>query len=106
MYKVGDSFSEVFPTDAAVWCNKNGCYLKRVGETYIIEKRENHEDIRVIRDALLSATDFLVLPDYPAEEEFLEEIKRYRQELRDITKQSGFPDSVTWPTYPIKNKIL
>jgi hypothetical protein len=24
----------------------------------------------------------------------------YRQELRDVTKQSGFPWTVTWPTQP------
>jgi hypothetical protein len=26
--------------------------------------------------------------------------KTYRQELRDVPSQAGFPDSITWPTEP------
>ena len=52
------------------------------------------------RERLLKETDYLVLPDYPLEEDKLEEIKVYRQALRDITLQEGYFENVIWPTKP------
>ena len=49
---------------------------------------------RAKRDALIKETDFYMLPDYPAVPEGIAE---YRQALRDITEQPGFPHDVTWP---------
>lgn len=46
------------------------------------------------RNQLLSDTDYLVMPDYPAKPD---EIEKYRQALRDITKQAGFPETIEWP---------
>ena len=46
------------------------------------------------RNKLLSDTDYLVMPDYPAKPAGIEE---YRQALRDITKQAGFPETIEWP---------
>ena len=48
------------------------------------------------RNALLKETDYMALQDVlmPAE------IATYRQDLRDITDQEGFPESVIWPTKP------
>ena len=47
---------------------------------------------RAERDSLLSATDKYLLSDYPIDEERLSEIKLYRQTLRDLPQQKGFPD--------------
>ena len=52
------------------------------------------------RDRLIAATDYLVTPDYPIDPEKLVKIKTYRQALRDIPEQSGFPRSITWPDKP------
>lgn len=52
--------------------------------------------IRHIRSEQLEETDHWGLADYPATQEQLD----YRQALRDITSQSGFPDNVVWPTKP------
>ena len=50
------------------------------------------------RDTLLEETDWMVLSDTPsADSDWL----TYRQNLRDITSQSGFPNSVVWPTKPV-----
>ena len=49
---------------------------------------------RAKRDALIKETDFYVLPDYPNAPHGIAE---YRQALRDITEQPGFPHDVTWP---------
>lgn len=52
------------------------------------------------RDKLLSECDYYVLPDYPSTEEDLVVVKAYRQALRDITAQVGFPSVIDWPTKP------
>ena len=49
------------------------------------------------RDRLIAATDYLVTPDYPISDDRLAKVKIYRQALRDIPEQSGFPRSITWP---------
>ena len=55
---------------------------------------------RTKRDRLLAACDYYVMPDYPSTEEGLAEVKAYRQALRDISKQEGFPSDVAWPEVP------
>ena len=52
------------------------------------------------RDRLIAATDYLVTPDYPIESDRLAAVKTYRQALRDVPEQSGFPRSITWPKKP------
>ena len=52
------------------------------------------------RDRLIAATDYLVTPDYPISDDRLAKVKTYRQALRDIPKQAGFPRTITWPKKP------
>lgn len=47
--------------------------------------------VRAERNKRLALTDHFVMPDYPISQERLEEIKVYRQELRDLPQQPGFP---------------
>lgn len=56
--------------------------------------------IRMRRDSMISRTDFYVQPDYPSDSEGLEAVKAYRQALRDVPEQSGFPRNVQWPEKP------
>ena len=56
--------------------------------------------VRRKRDALISGTDYYILPDYPSTPDGIEAVKQYRQDLRDITLQSGFPRNVQWPPLP------
>lgn len=67
---------------------------------YVPTDEELADRIRRERDEKLEETDFFVMPDYPSDPKDLEEVKAYRQALRDITKQSGFPKDVTWPELP------
>lgn len=67
---------------------------------YVPTDEELADRIRRERDEKLKETDFFVMPDYPSDPKDLEEVKTYRQALRDITKQSGFPKEVTWPEVP------
>lgn len=57
-------------------------------------------DIRDKRNTLLTSTDYLIQPDYPISDIDREAVKAYRQALRDITKQAGFPREVVWPEKP------
>ena len=54
------------------------------------------ENVRNQRDRLLAETDWMALSDVTMSSE----MTTYRQALRDIPSQSGFPASVTWPTKP------
>ena len=67
------------------------------------EKREaKAREIREKRDSLLTATDFLFLNDNPKHltEEKLEEVSNWREELRALPQQDGFPFNVEFPTTP------
>jgi hypothetical protein len=52
------------------------------------------------RDALLYASDWTQIPNAPLTTQQVQEWATYRQELRDIPQQSGFPTNVTFPVAP------
>lgn len=58
------------------------------------------EEVRATRNALLYDSDCLMAADYPISDEARERAKAYRQALRDISDQPGFPYEVIWPTFP------
>lgn len=53
-------------------------------------------DMRAERNRRLALTDWCALSDTTMSAE----MTTYRQALRDISSQEGFPHSVTWPTEP------
>ena len=50
------------------------------------------------RNILLSESDWTQLPDVQIQTK--QAWATYRQELRDVTSQSGYPFNVIWPTKP------
>lgn len=57
--------------------------------------------VRAERDARLAASDATALPDYPhADEAARTAWLNYRQALRDVPAQTGFPESLDWPPLP------
>ena len=54
------------------------------------------ESVRADRDSRLALTDFYALSDTVMSEA----MTTYRQALRDIPAQAGFPNSITWPESP------
>ena len=88
----------------AIWKNEYKCYgepktqedfdsldLKVTLEEYD-PRDEWTEDqwadmVRRKRDSMISGTDYYILPDYPSTPDGIEAVKRYRQDLRDITLQ-------------------
>ena len=57
-------------------------------------------EARATRTTLLYGSDIDVVRAYEAGTPVSDELKAYRQALRDVPAQSGFPDSITWPTKP------
>lgn len=111
-FEVGQIFEDAYPPEAAMWCNESGKYFieeiekegdKRrfqIMETPAPTNEELAERARGQRDALIAKTDYLLAADYPISAERLEEIKAYRQALRDVPAQEGFPETIVWPTAP------
>jgi hypothetical protein len=61
---------------------------------FSVSEKASH--IRRRRDSLLRGTDNYGFSDRAMPDE----IKAYREALRDITDQEGFPESVSWPLEP------
>jgi len=55
------------------------------------------DEARTQRDALLSQSDWTQVPDAPVDQAAWAE---YRQALRDLPQQAGFPTEITWPQIP------
>jgi hypothetical protein len=58
---------------------------------------EQAKSVRETRNQKLKDTDWTQVADAPVDKAAW---AAYRQELRDITAQAGFPWNVTWPTQP------
>lgn len=58
------------------------------------------EEVRDKRNALLASSDWTQLEDI--DKKVRDRYKAYRQQLRDISKQEGFPFSVQYPAKPLK----
>lgn len=54
------------------------------------------QEVRSQRNSLLAETDYLALSDTTLSSDMV----TYRQALRDVTSQAGFPTDVTWPVKP------
>lgn len=56
--------------------------------------------VRAQRNSLLTLCDWTQLPDAPLTDGEKQEWAEYRQALRDVPEQTGFPDVVVWPSTP------
>lgn len=81
--------------------------------TQVLEQREVSlpdpsvvlaEEVRAQRDAILTACDWTQMPDSPLDDEAKSAWAAYRQALRDVPQQEGFPETVTWPEEPAGDK--
>jgi hypothetical protein len=57
-------------------------------------------DVTLKRQKLLYASDWTQIPNGPLTSAQQSAWATYRQELRDIPAQSGYPFNVIWPTPP------
>lgn len=75
-------------------------WIIETASSEIIAARTNGlaASLRKTRNARLTASDWTQLPDVNMANKT--DWATYRQALRDITEQPGFPTNVTWPTEP------
>ena len=74
------------------------------GEVTVEDIPMNDEEARAQRDKLLADTDWTQVLDAPIDAETREAYRAYRQALRDIPEQDGFPEAITWPELPAVTK--
>ena len=90
------------------WTEKN-MFSKRTDADGVVHTKAQQEtayqegldataakSVRTDRDSKLAATDFHALSDTVMSEA----MTTYRQALRDVPEQDGFPHEVTWPDSP------
>ena len=67
----------------------------------IIAPEPTKEEIAInTSKALLSDSDWTMMPDVPMTAGEKSEWIEYRRKLREIKYQAGFPDNITWPSKP------
>lgn len=111
-FEIGQIFEGEYPPEAAVFCNSRGdCYIEEIEPQNGVRRfqivavpeptlDELASQVRAERDMKIAETDYYMMPDYPSDPNNIEEMKAYRQALRDIPKQEGFPSKFTWPDVP------
>lgn len=101
-YELGWQDNTVAITDTEVSDLNGWTYLKGYAPKKSEEQKLNElaDKLRFKRNSLLAETDYLLMPDYPISQEYLEKVKEYRQQLRDLTKQENFPQRVVFPNFP------
>ena len=92
-YVLGPTFTntEGFGDIPAKTAAENEAEYKAMRDT------EQAANVRRTRDATLAECDWTQVADAPVDKAVW---ATYRQSLRDITTQSGFPWTVTWPVEP------
>lgn len=111
-FEIGQIFEGEYPPEAAVWCNEHGDrYIDEIEPVGGVQRfqivavpeptdEELSTQARTERDRKIAKTDYYMMSDYPSNPQNLEELKVYRQALRDVPKQEGFPMDVRWPDVP------
>lgn len=84
-------------------CDKNLSSARSAsynGEVTVEDIPMTDEEARAQRDKLLAETDWTQVLDAPIDATTREAYRAYRQALRDIPEQEGFPAAITWPELP------
>ncbi|ADK81918.1 tail fiber assembly protein [Sediminispirochaeta smaragdinae] len=89
--KPDESMTDIAPPDPGALWSETG---------WMVPDEVLSERIRMERDALLSGSDYIMMADYPLADK--SKWKAYRQALRDIPLQPGFPQEISWPQVPEK----
>lgn len=89
LIQINDEVREMNDTEYAQWIASES------------ERKENAAaSIRAERNMLLTQCDWTQLDDTPLSNTAKASWAAYRQALRDISSQSGFPWNVQWPSKP------
>jgi hypothetical protein len=75
----------------------DGTQVNRVFTVEAIPDEEKAGQVRAERNDKLTTSDWTQVADAPVDKAVW---ATYRQALRDVTAQSGFPWTITWPVEP------
>lgn len=98
---------QIFSGVTLGWSEANEELAKREaynGEYTIEDVPETADEARTKRDKLLADTDWTQVLDAPIDVATRESYRAYRQALRDLPEQDGFPGTITWPELPSVTK--
>jgi hypothetical protein len=94
----------VYPADIPTYIEgtwKLSWLIGEKDENWIANELEQEKTrVRSIRDSLLLKSDWVTIKAYDANVPVSSDWAEYRQILRDVTSQEGFPWNVIWPTDP------
>lgn len=84
-----------------------GTYISGNLDAWIAACAEKEREIiakeaREARNRLIAETDYIMAADYPIDDDKRVEWAVYRQALRDVPEQPGFPYEIDWPHKPAK----
>lgn len=74
-------------------------YLDRATASWV-ERPWTAPEVKAKRQRLLSQSDWTQLRDVALDDATAAAWEVYRQALRDVTSQEGYPENVVWPTAP------
>lgn len=89
---VGEREGDTILTEELVAALDSGEKVIRNGAVIDKPIEEKEAEARMQRNSLLAATDKYMVSDFPINEEERELYRQYRQYLRDIPAEEGFPD--------------
>lgn len=75
-------------------------YYDYTTSQWVYDEQENADAVINQRNYLLYQSDWTQIPNNPLTPQIQQEWAVYRQALRDIPQQPGFPANVVWPTPP------
>lgn len=76
------------------------CYFDYSIKQWVKDLNAQEYKIKTKRNNFLSQSDWTQIPNNPLTPEKQEQWAIYRQQLRDITEQPGYPFNVVWPVKP------
>ena len=65
-----------------------------------LQEEQPKKEVRERRDRLLTESDWVTVRATERGDPVPTEWQTYRQSLRDITEQTGFPEEIEWPQEP------
>lgn len=83
----------------AQWEAEKNRILAKI-EAWENSAEHKEQKAREERELLLKESDYILMPDYPATEENKTAWAEYRQALRDLPEQEGWPVNIVWPKKP------
>ena len=85
------------------YVNDEGVTVTKAEQEQAYTARKNEEAataVRAERDKLIASCDWMAIKAFEGGTTVSTEWATYRQALRDVSAQAGFPNDITWPEKP------